>query len=373
VQKKPGDFMTQHEHHIPVLLNEVVNHLLPPIIIKDSKQPLKATPMFVDCTMGFGGHSTEVLKNWQRSLGDLKQVGYLGFDQDPFAFQYSQKRITDLFSKESLKELEFVNQNFSSLTQYFTSHSQIKIYSLLADLGVSSHQLDSAERGFSFREEGPLDMRMNPQSALTALDIINSYPEDQLIHIFRNYGEEPKAKKLAMAIVNDRAKSKFPDSTKYFSEYTSRVLSYGPSKVHPATRTFQALRISVNNELGALEELLHNLPNFIYPGARVGIISFHSLEDRIVKQFYRAWEAGLRSPKELEKWSNTPPLLRNSTDGGWGKETPRGGLTASETESQLNARSRSARLRIFEFHTRFTKGILESCQEQANTPVSFVL
>jgi 16S rRNA (cytosine1402-N4)-methyltransferase len=228
----------------------------------------------------------------------------------------------------------------------------------MADLGVSSPQIDTAQRGFSFLREGPLDMRMNTTATTTAHDLLSRLDAQQLQRIFDEYGEEPRARALARAIVQDRDKGVLPlSNTVEFANYVERVLGYHQSRVHPATRVFQALRIAVNEELASIEDLLGQLPAIMSAGGRVGVISFHSLEDRLVKRFFRAWEHGEMTPEakrisEKKQWAESQMGLYGPSveeRQSFGREEPRGGITATDEECKQNPRSRSARLRGFKF------------------------
>ena len=201
------------------------------------------------------------------------------------------------------------------------------MHGFYADFGVSSPQLDNHERGFSFLKSGPLDMRMDTENHLTAAQILKTYSEEDLTKIFFEYGEEPKSRILARAIIYDRKANKPPiEDTLTFAEYVKKILKYGYSRTHPATRIFQALRIEVNRELDAIQALLSLIPKIMHHHSKAGFISFHSLEDRLVKRSMRLWQM-----QEL------------------GLEMPRGGITPSEEELKQNIRARSARLRIFDF------------------------
>ncbi|MEY4504754.1 MAG: rRNA ((1402)-N(4))-methyltransferase RsmH, partial [Pseudomonadota bacterium] len=242
--------------HLPVLPNETIE------IFKDAPQD----GLFIDCTVGYGGHSEALLEaypNWT----------HLGLDRDETAINFSGNRLAKFANRSKLELIDFGSAKLP------------KFSALLADIGVSSLQLDEKSRGFGFDSE-TLDMRMDSNSSFSAYDIVNGYSEDELGKIFLEYGEERMYKKYAGLIVKER-KSKKIESAKELSELVSRGASRG--RIHPATLIFQAIRIEVNDELGQLESLLANIPQNAGQNAVVAIISFHSLEDRIVKNAMKNW------------------------------------------------------------------------------------
>ena len=282
--------------HIPVLLSEVLAGLNP-------------TPgeSYLDLTAGYGGHASEILAVTQ-NYKDSCLV-----DRDEFAIEYLKQH----FPPEiSLKHTDF----YSAVLQLFECGTTFDL--ILADFGVSSPQLDMAERGFSFKNDAPLDMRMDRRQGRTAADIINKTSERELAEIFINFGEESpgRAKMLAREIVHHRplkTTSELADLIKSKSRY---------SRIHPATKVFQAVRIAVNNELGEIEQTLPLLPKLLNNGGRLGIITFHSLEDRLVKDYFKvATSLGEESPLELV---NKKPIV------------------AESEELVINPRSRSAKLRL---------------------------
>lgn len=282
--------------HIPVLLSEVLAGLNP-------------TPgeSYLDLTAGYGGHASEILAVTQ-NYKDSCLV-----DRDEFAIEYLKQH----FPLEiSLKHTDF----YSAVLQLFECGTTFDL--ILADFGVSSPQLDMAERGFSFKNDAPLDMRMDRRQGRTAADIINKTSERELAEIFINFGEESpgRAKMLAREIVHHRplkTTSELADLIKSKSRY---------SRIHPATKVFQAVRIAVNNELGEIEQTLPLLPKLLNNGGRLGIITFHSLEDRLVKDYFKvATSLGEESPLELV---NKKPIV------------------AESEELVINPRSRSAKLRL---------------------------
>jgi 16S rRNA (cytosine1402-N4)-methyltransferase len=288
---------TDHQNkHIPVLLSEVLEYLKP-----------QKGETYLDVTAGYGGHAQEVLGR------TLQDQGTVLVDRDPAAIQALQEH----FAHNNAIDIQ--QSDFYRAAHDLEAQGK-KFDMILADLGVSSPHLDNASRGFSLKDDGPLDMRMDTTQPLSAADIVNTYSEDELIRILKEYGEEPKARSIARNIIESR-----PIQTT--SELAAIVTRSWPgySKVHPATRTFQALRIAVNDELGLLTQTLPVLINLLNPGGRLAIISFHSLEDRLVKQFL-AEHSGNRYDVELELLTKHP-------------------ITASEHELVLNPRARSAKLR----------------------------
>lgn len=284
------------ELHKPVLLSEVLEVLSP-----------RPGESYLDLTAGYGGHASEVL-DLTRNYKESTLV-----DRDSFATEY-------LKSKYKSEDLRIVNEDFySSVLKEIECGNKYDM--ILADFGVSSPQLDRDERGFSFSKDGPLDMRMDRRQELSADRVVNKYPEGKLAEIFEKYGEERpgNAKRLAKEIVHNRPFR----TTGELAEFIKAKSRY--SKMHPATRVFQAIRIEVNDELGLIERTLPLIPRLLKPGGRVAIITFHSLEDRLVKEFFReASEYGEES--ELEVLTRKP-------------------IVAGERELFINPRSRSAKLR----------------------------
>jgi len=360
--------MTAFEH-ITVLLNETVEILSHALISEQKDNSL----CFADCTLGGAGHTLQLLKTLSACLS-REDMSHLNFeiiccDQDPVAIRVAKQRIENWLGqlgRESDRiKVTFLESNFRFLPSWMKENRpNAKLAGLMADLGVSSPQLDEATRGFSFLREGPLDMRMNTNLGKTAKDLLLTMSEHELTNIFQNFGEEPRARALAKAIVKDRNSQTLPlSNTVAFAQYVARVLGYHQSRVHPATRIFQALRIAVNEELAAVEELLNGVPDVMGPNSWVAVISFHSLEDRLVKRYFRAWEAGSMSPNEKranekQLWLETQMGLvghLNESETSFGCESPRGGITASEEEIAKNSRSRSARLRGFNFTRNMQK------------------
>jgi len=276
----------------------------------------------VDCTLGYGGHSEALLKN----CPDIKIVG---IDRDSEAVEFSKKRLLPFKER-----VEIVKGSFADKIEEILEKKDIK--GLLADIGVSSLQLDKKERGFAFESEN-LDMRMDRQSSLSAYEVINSYSPQELERIFKEYGEMRDYRKMADLIVKNRPFG----SAKELAEFVKRVR--GSKKgVHPATTLFQAVRIEVNKELSQLEKLLKSLEKYKPAGARIAIITFHSLEDRIVKNYFKKWAKKCICPPEVMR-------CECGGDNELGKIVTKKPVTASKEEIERNPRSRSAKLRVFEF------------------------
>ena len=302
--------MIDESFHIPVLTEEVIDLLL-----------VKKSGTFLDVTSGFGGHSAAILE-------ELNGGSLIATDQDPEAIRF-------LKSKFKTEERISIHQaRFSELHKLFSAND---FDGILADIGVSSYQLDTAERGFSFMKDGPLDMRMNQNIGEDASSWLNNAPEQEISNIIWKYGEEKKAKRIAKAIVEARKSFKIR-TTKELAEI---ILEETPrrfnDKKHPATKTFQAIRIFINNELDELDLLLDFTSKHLKIGGRTCIISFHSLEDRMVKRFFR--DHSRRDPK----LSKLPNLADDSSF-----KLVTKAIKPSENEMNINPRSRSATLRVIE-------------------------
>jgi 16S rRNA (cytosine1402-N4)-methyltransferase len=302
--------MSEPAYHVPVLLREVIEGLA-----------IHPDGVYVDCTFGGGGHSLEILKllNAQGRL--------VVFDQDADA----RKNVPDD------DRILFIPHNFRHLQRFCRLHKITQVDGILADLGVSSHQFDTAERGFSTRFEGDLDMRMDQRQELTAFDVVNTYNEQQLHKLFEQYGEVTNSKTLAKTIVQVRRNVSLKTIAN-FKQALDAVVKGNPHKYF--AQVFQALRIEVNDELGALKEMLQQVPQLLNPSGRVAIITFHSLEDRIVKNFFR------RGHFEEEEIS-TDPFGRNTTVPPL-KIITKKPVVPTEEEMKRNPRARSARLRVAE-------------------------
>lgn len=306
---KPGAY----EYHESVLLAETVELLAP-----------APGRVIVDGTLGGGGHAAALLAAGARVIG---------LDQDPEALAFAGKNLA-----QTGGDFQAVRGSFAKIGEVLDRLGIDKIDGALLDLGVSSRQLDAPERGFSFMRDGPLDMRMDPANPISAADLVNTMGGEQLERIFRTYGEEPAARKVAARLVRDRLVRPFTTTLQLAESVESVIPRRG--RAHPATRIFQALRIAVNRELDVLAEGLEQITRRLAPGGRFAIITFHSLEDRIVKTFFKArtaefidrpeWPAARPNPLHLFKAITGKPVI------------------ASEAEQRANPRSRSAKLRVVE-------------------------
>ena len=299
-------------NHISVLLEESVNAL-----------DIKPEGIYVDCTAGGGGHSAEVLNK----LGENGRM--VLFDRDPDAIE----TVTNRFKGDD--RVTIIHSNFSEIKKVLAELNISGVDGIIADLGVSSHQLDTAERGFSFHYGAPLDMRMSQQGT-TAEEVVNSYSQKELFNVISKYGEEKFASSVANAIVKARDKKRI-ETTLELAEIVSNAI---PAKFrrngHPARKTFQAIRIEVNAELTVLENTLPDMFEALNKDGVLGIISFHSLEDRIVKDYFRTLKEGCTCPKDFPVCvcGKTPKALVKSS-----------GVKATGKEVTENNRSRSAKLR----------------------------
>jgi 16S rRNA (cytosine1402-N4)-methyltransferase len=299
--------------HQPVLYQEIIHALQP-----------KSPGRYIDGTIGAGGHARGILEACSPD-GLL-----LGFDLDPQALALARETLAPYGKRVFLTQA-----SYSSLLESMKQLGWGAVDGIVIDLGVSSMQLDTPERGFSFQVDAPLDMRFNRDFGLTAAQLVNTTPEADLANLLFKYGEEPRARKIAKMIVQARPL----ETTKQLAEIVKKAYP-GHSRIHPATRTFQAIRIAVNDELSALEQTLPRAMQALLPGGRLAVISFHSLEDRIVKDFFR---------KESKDQINPPyekifEIERKATL----KEINRKPITPSEEEIASNPRARSAKLRVAE-------------------------
>ena len=298
----------EQTYHVPVLLNESIEGM-----------NLQPEGIYVDVTFGGGGHSKEILRQ-----GD-KSIRLFSFDQDEDA---EQNIVDD-------KRFTFVRSNFRYLYNFLRYHGVESVDGILADLGVSSHHFDDSERGFSFRFEGKLDMRMNKRAGMTAADVVNTYDEERLADIFYLYGELKNSRKLASSIIKARA-TKPIVTIGDFLEIVKPMFGREREKKELA-KVFQALRIEVNQEMEALKEMLSAATEALKPGGRLVVITYHSLEDRIVKNFMKTGNAAGKSEQDFFGNMQTPFRLINNKV-----------IVASEEEVTRNPRSRSAKLRIAE-------------------------
>ena len=300
--------------HKSVLLDETIESL-----------DIKPDGIYVDGTLGGGGHASEVC----RRLGDKGR--FIGIDQDADAIAAASERLKEFGDKVTI-----VRSNYENIDEV------LKELGIYLDLGVSSYQLDTAERGFTYREDdAPLDMRMDQRNEMTAKDIVNTYSESELFHIIKNYGEDRFAKNIAKHIVRARQEKEIETT----GELIEIIKAAIPAKVratggHPAKRTFQAIRIELNHELDVLEESIDGMIRLLNPGGRLSIITFHSLEDRIVKSRFRINEDPCICPPDF------PVCVcgRKSR----GRVITRKPILPSEEELEENSRSKSAKLRVFE-------------------------
>ncbi len=305
-------------HHVPVMLTPCLDALA-----------IKPDGIYVDGTLGGAGHSFEIAK--RLTTGRL-----IGFDRDPAAIKASRVRLASFGDT-----VTFINKNHSEVKATLEELSIPQIAGALLDLGVSSHQLDEAERGFSYMQDAPLDMRMNPGDAMSAYDVVNTYTKEELENIIFTYGEERWAKRIA-EFIEDARKNKPIESTGELVEVIKKAVPKSARRdgPHPAKRTFQAIRIEVNNELGSLKQIVYDFIDSLAPGGRLAIITFHSLEDRIVKTAFRDKEKGCICPPEC------PVCMCGIKSAG--KVISKKPILPTEAELEENPRARSAKLRVFE-------------------------
>jgi S-adenosyl-methyltransferase mraW len=308
--------MDQYQH-ISVLLNEAIAGL-----------NIKKDGIYVDCTLGGGGHASLILQK-------LKQGHLYAFDQDEYAIHKANEKLSKISNKYTL-----IKDNFANIREALKAYGVTKVDGILYDLGVSSFQLDIPERGFSYRLDGPLDMRMNQENDLDAYTIVNTYSESQLVHILFAYGEEKFSRLIARKIVTEREKK--PIQTTYeLVDVIKRALPAAAlrSKSHPAKQTFQAIRIEVNHELSILRDSLIEGLDLLNPKGRMVVITFHSLEDRITKQLFKE-KSTVQLPKGMpyvpEGFEAKFCLVNQKI------------ILPSEEELEVNNRSHSAKMRIIE-------------------------
>lgn len=304
-------------HHVSVLLDECIENL-----------NIKPDGVYVDCTMGGAGHSKEIVKK-------LSNKGlFIGFDQDKNAIKTAKERLSEYSDR-----VKFVHSNFENIKDELEKIGVYKIDGVLADLGVSSHQLDEADRGFSYMQDAPLDMRMDVRCEFSAYDVVNRYTEEELAKIIKDYGEENWAKRIAKFIVEERKENKIETT----GELVDIIKKAIPKKAridgpHPAKRTFQAIRIEVNNELGVITKMIDDASSIMNKGGRICIITFHSLEDRIVKNAFKELSLDCICPPHLpmcqcDKKSEVKIITRKP-------------IIPTDEEIEVNPRSRSAKLRV---------------------------
>ena len=301
--------------HKTVLLNEAIDNL-----------NVKEDGIYVDATLGFGGHSGLILKRVKR--------GFLfAFDQDEMAIEYSDKKLSEIGNN-----YEIIKSNFVNLKEELNKRGINKIDGIVFDLGVSSPQLDIPERGFSYHNDAPLDMRMDRDKEFSAYDVVNTYSYNDLVRILREYGEEKYASNIANNIIKTRENKKI-ETTLELVEVIKKSMPYKAMKdSHPARKTFQAIRIEVNNELGVLRDALEEAIEMLNVGGRISVITFHSLEDKIVKEIFNKYSKVDSSLSKL-------PFIPN-------EYLPKfkliANITPSKEELEENNRARSSRLRVIE-------------------------
>ncbi|MDQ3315156.1 MAG: 16S rRNA (cytosine(1402)-N(4))-methyltransferase RsmH [Verrucomicrobiota bacterium] len=305
--------MDDFTYHRSVLATEVIELLAP-----------RAGGLVLDGTCGGGGHSEAILQTG---------ADVLALDQDPDAIRYASERLARFGGRVTLRQA-----NFREAARVLDELGVDAIAGALLDLGVSSRQLENAERGFSMMRNGPLDMRMDPRRELTAADIVNNYAEQELTQLFRNLGQESAARRIASQLVKQRKMTPFRETMQLAQAVEKIVWRHG--RKHPATQIFQALRMEVNDELGALEEGLCALCARLASGARIAVITFHSLEDRIVKNIFRE---GSREFLDRPEWPEPRPNPNYKL-----KLVTAKPVEAGESEQRNNPRSRSAKLRVAE-------------------------
>ena len=302
--------------HIPVLLQEVVQLLRP--------QPGQA---MIDGTVGAGGHAAAILE------ATAPNGRLLAFDKDAAAIAFARQRLNKFGDR-----VTFIQASYAEMGQLAPTHHFAVVDGILLDLGLSSRQLDDSQRGFSFMREGPLDMRFNTTRGATAADLVNNLTAAELADIFWQYGEERHSRRLAQAIVARRRQQPFTTTTDLASFVEGQIR--GRQRIHPATRIFQALRIAVNDELATVEKGIETAVSLLKPGGRLAVISFHSLEDRIVKHYFREQSKDCICPPSQPVCTCTAQArLRLIT---------RKVVVAAPEEVAVNPRSRSARLRVAE-------------------------
>lgn len=303
-------------YHKSVLLNECIENL-----------NIKNNGIYVDATLGYAGHSSEILKK-------IPNGHLYGFDQDDFAVLKSQELLNTINNNYTI-----IKSNFVNLTDELKKYNINKVDGFLFDLGVSSVQIDEADRGFSFHQNAKLDMRMDTSKNFSAYDVVNTYEYNDLVRILRDYGEEKYASNIARNIIKERTTKKI-ETTFELVEIVKKSMPYKAMRdSHPARRTFQAIRIEVNKELEVLESALRQAIELLNVGGRICVISFHSLEDKIVKKIFQEYSEVSKEMKKLpfipEEYLPKYKIISK-------------GITASTKELEENSRSHSARLRVIE-------------------------
>lgn len=305
--------------HIPIMLTQVIEGL-----------DIKPDGIYVDGTLGGAGHSYEIARR-------LTEGGRLiGIDQDEAAINAASKRLGEFSERVTI-----VRSNYSEMVSILKSLGIDRVDGILLDLGVSSHQLDTADRGFSYMEDAPLDMRMDTRAEKTAKDIVNCYSHADLTRIIKIYGEDKFASKIAGKIIDYREEKEIETTGELVEIIKSAIpMKYRLTGGHPAKRTFQAIRIELNRELSVLEDSLEGMAEMLAEGGRLAIITFHSLEDRIVKNAFKKFETPCTCPPDFPVC-----VCGNKSKGSVVTRKP---LLPSEEEMEVNSRAKSAKLRIFE-------------------------
>lgn len=303
------------------------------VLLRETIEYLNVRPdgVYVDGTLGGGGHAYEVCKRL------AKRGKFIGIDQDEDAIKAATRRLSEFEDK-----IQIIRSNYCDMRQVLADIGIARVDGIVLDLGVSSYQLDDPTRGFTYRiEDAPLDMRMDKRQEFTAKDIVNTYSEQELYRIIRDYGEDKFAKNIARHIVSARQEKEIETT----GELTEIIKAAIPAKIrmkggHPSKRTFQAIRIELNRELELLQESLDDMIRLLNPGGRIGIITFHSLEDRIVKNIYKKNENPCTCPSDF------PVCVCGRKPSG--RVVTRKPIVPSEEEIEFNPRSRSSKLRVFE-------------------------
>ncbi len=304
--------------HKPVLLNECIEGL-----------NIKPDGIYVDGTLGGAGHSKEILKRLDKNKGIL-----IGIDRDEEALQAAKKNLSEY------ENVKYVHGNHDNIKEILESLKIDKVDGILLDLGVSSYQLDERNRGFSYLGSNELDMRMDKSQRLTAMEVVNNYKEEHLANIIYEYGEERFSRNIARNICIERRKKKIETTDELVKIIEKSIPRLNPKEGHPAKRTFQAIRIEVNNEIKPLEDTIKNSIDVLKPEGRLCVITFHSLEDRAVKQAMNRAKGMCTCPKDI------PYCVCGAKE--LGIVITRKPIIASEEEQRENSRSKSAKLRIFE-------------------------
>lgn len=303
--------------HIPVLLKETIEGL-----------NIKQNGIYVDCTLGGGGHSLEILKR----LSDKGRL--IAIDQDICAINWAGERL------KNFKNVIYVHNNFYNIEQILKELKIDKIDGVIMDLGVSSYQLDEGERGFSYMKNAPLDMRMNRNSVLSAYEVVNRYSEEELCRIIRDYGEENFAKRISKFIVGSREKSPIATTLELVDVIKKAIPLKFQKEGHPAKRTFQAIRIEVNGELKILDKAVEDSISSLNIGGRIAVITFHSLEDRIIKSKFKMLQNPCTCPSDFPVCiCGKKPVV---------KIVNKKPIVPTEGEKSINPRSKSSKLRVAE-------------------------